>query len=447
MSVVAARTEAPAATLRGGLVWSEYGYLAAVAIAAAVTVDPLEWRLGSDPVVKHLALMVTLPAVALTLVGRRLRTAAARTARAATVVHATWPLLVLAALIICGSAYARLVGQEQNTFLNVGLYMAMTACAAAMARGTDAPEALLRGYFGILLVAAVVMSVRLVANFGVRQVYHEQIFLVIPMAALLVVKTPRGIARWIGCALFLSMAWFSHKYTAYLIGVLTVLYLALAVALPRLDRRPALQRIAAVYWCAFLGLVAAALFAYVAQQSPTGLPSGNPEYRMHTYAAAWGRFTDSPVWGTLFTAEAVERFSLYTIGVARNVLPTHSDLLDLLAHGGIIAAALLLLGLARAARLAWRTVLGRESLDHPGAPYAHTLALLTIAGIATCAFNPILLQPSMAYLLWSNLGVLIGLALRRDALPASGRHAPDAPGAGAGRRRRGPTPPLGTPIA
>jgi hypothetical protein len=48
----------------------------------------------------------------------------------------------------------------------------------------------------------------------------------------------------------------------------------------------------------------------------------------------------------------------------------------------------------------------------------HALALLTVAGLATCAFNPILLQPPMAYLLWSSLGLLIGLALRREAVPA-----------------------------
>jgi hypothetical protein len=295
--------------------------------------------------------------------------------------------------------------------------MALTACAAALARGTAAPETLLRGYCGILLVAALVMSVRLVANFGVRQVYHEQIFLVIPMAALLVVPDGRGILRWIGCAVLLSMAWFSHKYTAYLIGALTVVYLVLVVALRPLGRRPALQRAAVLYWCLLLGLAAAGLFAHFAQQSPTGLPSGNPEYRLHTYAAAWERFTDSPVWGTLFAAEAVERFSLYAIAAARSVLPTHSDLLDLLAHGGIAAAALLVFGLARAARLAWRNLL-RPLPDDPWAPYVHALALLTVAGLATCAFNPILLQPPMAYLLWSSLGLLIGLALRREAVPA-----------------------------
>jgi hypothetical protein len=417
VTVTATATAVPSSALRGGLVWSEYCYLGAVAIAAAVAVDPLEWGLASDPLVKHLALMVTLPAVALTLVGRRLRATVRRGPPVASVLHATWPLLALAAFIVAGSAYARLLDHVQNTFLNVGLYMALTACAAAMARGTAAPEALLRGYCGILLVAALVMSVRLVANFGVRQVYHEQIFLVIPMAALLVVPDGRGILRWIGCAVLLSMAWFSHKYTAYLIGALTVVYLVLVVALRPLGRRPALQRAAVLYWCLLLGLAAAGLFAYFAQQSPTGLPSGNPEYRLHTYAAAWERFTDSPVWGTLFAAEAVERFSLYAIAAARSVLPTHSDLLDLLAHGGIAAAALLVFGLARAARLVWGNLL-RPLPDDPWAPYVHALALLTVAGLATCAFNPILLQPPMAYLLWSSLGLLIGLALRREAVPA-----------------------------
>jgi len=32
--------------------------------------------------------------------------------------------------------------------------------------------------------------------------------------------------------------------------------------------------------------------------------------------------------------------------------------------------------------------------------------------VLTYAFNPILLQPALAYLLWTNVGLLVGLSLR-----------------------------------
>lgn len=141
---------------------------------------------------------------------------------------------------------------------------------------------------------------------------------------------------------------------------------------------------------------------------------------MHTYLAAWERFMESPLWGTLFLAEAVEKFTLYSIGVAGNVLPTHSDILDLAAHGGIIAVLLWLLGLTRIMRFSFRKILHPKFLDHPWGLYAHTLALMSLAGVVTYAFNPILLQPSMAYLLWTNLGLLLGLALRAGGMRTGG---------------------------
>jgi hypothetical protein len=60
-------------------------------------------------------------------------------------------------------------------------------------------------------------------------------------------------------------------------------------------------------------------------------------------------------------------------------------------------------------------MLAPRHLDHAWAPYAHTLALMSLAGVITYAFNPVLLQPGMAYLLWTNLGLLLGLSLRAAA--------------------------------
>jgi hypothetical protein len=37
---------------------------------------------------------------------------------------------------------------------------------------------------------------------------------------------------------------------------------------------------------------------------------------------------------------------------------------------------------------------------------------MSFAGVFTYAFNPILLQPSISYLLWTNLGLLLGLSMR-----------------------------------
>jgi O-antigen ligase len=185
--------------------------------------------------------------------------------------------------------------------------------------------------------------------------------------------------------------------------------------------RPGARRAALVYWLFVLGATAAALFAWLGSRGALDLPTGNVDYRMETYGAAWQRFLDSPLWGTLFATEAVEKFTLYSIRGSRNTLPSHSDVMDLLANGGILAMALWIYALGRIARVVRANLLVSQQLDHGWAPYAHTLAVMSAAGVVTYAFNPILLQPPMAFLLWTNLGMLVGLALRAADAPDAQR--------------------------
>lgn len=407
---------------RAGLLWTDYWYLLGVSIAALVVVDPLRWELASHTIAKHFALLVSVPAVVLALLGRAALPPAARPAAhtrpVAQPLAVAWPLLLFALLAAGGGVYARFALGIASTFLNQGLYVAMLFGAAAMVLQTGAPLALLRGYFAILMTAALVMSALLVGYAGEREVYHEQIFLVIPAAALLFAGGAAAPARWAGAAFFVSMAWFSHKYTSYLIGALTVAYLAAFIWLPRLTGAGALGRLTAIYWgaLALLGSLGAAA-AYTLRGD--SLPSGNVEFRLHTYEAAWQRFLDSPLWGSWFAREAAEKFTLYEIGIARNVLPTHSDLLDLLANGGLLGFGLAAGGVCAILLSAWRSLLRPAPIGSRAAAYGHTLVLMSLAAILTCAFNPILLQPSLAALVWTNLGMLLGLSLRAPGRAAA----------------------------
>jgi len=238
---------------------------------------------------------------------------------------------------------------------------------------------------------------------------------VIPMAALCFASHRTWILRWGGAALFLSMGWFSHKLTSYLLAAVAAAYLGMFIWLPRLRLRDSLSLVAAAYWgaLALLGAIGGAvLFALL--RSADSIPTGNLDFRYHTYAAAWGRFLDSPVWGSWFIHEAAEKFTLFDVGVGANVLPTHSDLLDLLANGGLLGFALVAGGLIAIWVHAWRRLLRPAAIDRPEAPYAHALALLSIGAIVVAIFNPIMLQPQMAALAWTNLGMLLGLSLRSE---------------------------------
>jgi O-antigen ligase len=326
-----------------------------------------------------------------------------------------WPLALFAAMAGLGSAYARSSLGYDSTFLVYGLYAGMLFLSAAMMLVAQAPHALLRAYFWILVPAALYMSALLLANTGVRQVYHEEIFLVIPMAALAFASRRGAFVRWGGALFFLSMGYFSHKLTSYLLGAAAAAYLALFIWLPRLRMANPLAKAAAVYWGALAilsGVGAAALYAFSRDEG--AIPTGNLDFRLHTYQAALGRFLDSPLWGSWFIREAAEKFTLFDVGVGANVLPTHSDLLDLLANGGLLGFALVAGGLCAIWVHAWRRLLRPAAIERPDAPYAHALALMTIGALLVAIFNPIMLQPQMAALVWSNLGMLLGLSLRAD---------------------------------
>jgi hypothetical protein len=399
------------------LMWSEYLYLISIAAAAVILVDPLELELDNATATKHLMLLLTFPAFILTLVGRRLSQFQAPPILSRVVAEA-WPFLVLALIIIGGSMYARLVNGVQQTLLNFGLYMLMIFVSASMLLASKAPEKLIRAYFKILMVAALAMSVSLILHYKAKQVYHVEIFVVIPMAVYCALALKNPFLRIGGTMFFLSMALFSGKNTGYLIALMTFLYLGYGFWLPRLRQANPLKRFSGYYVIFVILLLICAGVMFLLAFREAYLPSGSTEVRMWAYQRAWNLFLDSPIWGTFFSERAVEKFPGYEIAAAGGILPTHSDVMDLLAHGGVLAITLWLCGLFVIARAGNRTLLTPSTYEHPWTPYAHTLAVLSLAGIIAYAVNPVMVATGMAYMLWTNLGLLLGLSLRPEAVPA-----------------------------
>lgn len=413
-SLAAARLPGRSGVRAPSLPWSEQLYLACIAAAALLTVSRFIWPLERIPYFKHLPWLATLPVLALTLAGARLATRPDASRPVPGAFAVAWPLGLLALLVVGGSLYARLVAGVQSTFLNMGLYMSLVFAAAAMVSHSAAPERLLRAYTRILLLAALAMALGLMVYFRRREVYHEEIFLVIPLGVYCFLAWRGAAARWGALAFFLALALLSAKNTSYLVALMTMGYLGLVLGLPRAAAAPPLRRLWGYYLAFVVLALVAAVVAYLLYFRDVYLPSGNVAYRSHTYGLAWQKFLASPGWGTLFAEESVKKFTLYSIGIARNILPTHSDIMDLLAHGGLLAVGLWALGLARIAAYAWRRLLAPRWLGHPWAAHGHAYAMVSLAAVATYAFNPLMLQPGMAYLLWTTLGFLLGAALRRD---------------------------------
>lgn len=392
----------------GALVMTDYGFLLCLALALLVAVDPLELELERMVLTKHAPMLIALPSVLLALAGKRIFHE--RMKHAGTI-SAMAPLLALAAMVIGGGLYARFALGIQNSFLVGGVYMCAAPMACAILLRCDNPVRLLRAYVAMLMVASVIVFVGLAINYGVRQVYHELEYLFPSLAVFCVFAARNAWLRWAGLLFFLLLAFLFKKNTGYLTGLLVVLYLLRFYAWPRWSLQDTVRRATMVHWTVIALLVCAALAAYLVANRTDYLPSGNPQFRLLTYERAWQQFHASPLWGNGFTAPGSEKFTGFDTGVSNNILPTHSDVLDLLANGGVIAIALLLWALWRVARLAYGTALRPEWASNPLAPYAHMLAHSSIAGVMTYSFNPIFLQPGKALLLWANFGFLAGISL------------------------------------
>ena len=133
------------------------------------------------------------------------------------------------------------------------------------------------------------------------------------------------------------------------------------------------------------------------------LPSGNANVRLHQYELALDSFVDSPIWGKAYTGSSGEFF--VENSRAYN-LPTHSDLIDLLKQGGLIAFSLWALGMFKSIRLFLR-----EGLRSPTAkPFFHAMAFMSMATIFSMAVNPLLLKPPFAFVIWGVLALAISIA-------------------------------------
>lgn len=417
---------APARARAVPLLMSDYWVLAAFWLALFFVADPFGWRLEKQLLTKHLPLFLALAGLLVANVGRVLFPADRSAAPAARwrVLSAGLPLFLLGSWVLIGSWYTRNYNGIHNTFLGMGLYMLFALLVARLVLISAARERIVRGFlYGAIAVSAF-MVLRMVTEVGARDVsYHELEALTIPLAVYFAMRPTRSPGwQTLLLAFFLLGGLVYRKNTGYLVMMVTALYLWLVHWRFRFRESPGFRR-AAVAWLTVLLLTGIAAVSYRAYIAGEWLPSGNPQYRMKTYETAWNNFRDSPVWGNGFTGSGTEKFKGFEINVARGVLPSHSDVLDIAANGGALAVLLWLWAYLRAGRLAWRNVLRHRPPDDLTAA-AHALACMSLTAIIVYAFNPIMLQPVKALLLWGQFGLLLGIALYRGANPLAGGAPP-----------------------
>lgn len=404
----------PSTDYKSGLLLTDYMIAMSLILSAFWVLDPMRLALDRITVVKHFPLAVLLGTLIFGFFGARLFPRTQQAAAAPGAWEQAWPLLAFAAVVVAGSLYGRLREDVANSFLNMGLFILVVPLMASIVKSMSDPVRWARiFFFGVGAVAAA-DGVQQWLNWGSGTYFHGCEFLVFPIAVYLWFSRLFWPLKLIGVLFFLSLAVAEHKNTAYLIVFFLLIYCIFWAIRGRL--KSLADPLARAQYHG-LGALAAlvSVLAAVALFALRGVlfPHGNPEYRLHTYQKALDKFVESPLIGNLFSGPASERFDLYQVVVSyTNILPTHSDVLDILANGGVLLSLLFLVGVWRMLRLLFITI-DNATLEKTKVylPALHGLFSVFLAGIITLVFNPVLTQPNSALMLWASLGIGVGLAL------------------------------------
>lgn len=385
-----------------GLRFTELLVLGALAIATLLSISmPLFGMQLHLTFLNHAPLLLMLPALALHLAGAQFNHE--RTPTAALMGHCA-PLVLLAVFALAGSLIARFALDVKESYLSFGIYLLLLPLYAAVAPQQARAGPWARALMGLWLAASLLALAGEAARWQTKETLHEIEYLVVVGFFGLFVVARSGWVKALALALLLAAAVLNQKLTGYIVAALAVVVLIVQAGWRR--TRPEWRWLYAAGAVAFTLLVAVALtVAYFEFRNV--LPSGNADVRLKQYEQAWRQFVASPLWGNAYLESSGEAYREYTRVLN---IPTHSDVLDLLKHGGLIAFGLFTWGYARIFLLLTRAV-AATAQDRVLNSYFVTARFFQATALVTFAINPLLLKGPFLIVIWGHLGLAVGLAL------------------------------------
>lgn len=400
----------------GGLIMTDLMLLFVLFIAILFAMDPFIWYADKRTVFKHVHLMFILPTLVLAWLAGRINKDPLQGGH---VLKQAWVLVLFAVWVVAGALYARFHIKVVETFLIMGLYMLMMPLFARFFADHKNPTPILNVYISLLFLSIVIGVGWQIAE-GRWNEFHEEEFLTVPLAVYFFARSKTAKARTFALLLLIGLMLVVIKNTSFLVAGVAISYLWWVFVRKEIRKKPALRRIFHYFMLVLAAFAVVGAYAGIKALKSTSLPDGNPKYRLYTYEQTWENFQKSPVWGKSFSGAGAEKFGLFTVAASTQVLPSHSDLLDILAQGGLIGVALFGYGLWRIGRYTQKRFRDRPpgALSDGLVAHFHWIAVSCIASLPVVAFNPIMLQPGKAFILWMNLGILLGLAMRCDSCPS-----------------------------
>jgi hypothetical protein len=327
-----------------------------------------------------------------------------------------WPMLLLG-LLMCGGVvtrafiYAEDISFKAHLLGMVGYWGSVYACAIDQ-KSTEGLSS--RALF---VLGAFLFPISIYGFIIDKHLVHETLYLVTPLGIYLYLTSRLTGIRMAGLLSIVAWAIFSFKNTTLLIAF-GCLLVCLFAKPPRILRHALSGGISLLLASSFAIGIIVLISIFIIPNIST-YSTGNANFRMYYYQILWDMFLESPVIGTCFSGSPALEFTLFNIEnqIGTRNLPSHSDVLDLLAHGGVIGLGLFFLVSMRACKaLIQHARMVREG-DHS---YALPLLLCSVAlsGIIQMSFNPVLINPANGFSFWAILG-LAASSLRRNEVKST----------------------------
>jgi O-antigen ligase len=315
-----------------------------------------------------------------------------------------WPLLALALFALAGSAYAKWMLDIGETYLAFGAYLLLLPLFASLCADPLRARAWVRALIGVWIVGSLAALVGEAASAGALDTLHEIEYLVAVGFFAMYYVCRSWVLKLLAIAMMVAAVVLNQKLTGFIVTALAVLHIVLLGgqrALPKNWRGAYVVGAAAVT----AALVATLTVLYF--EFREFLPSGNPHVRLAQYEQAWLAFKASPIWGNAYMEASGEMFRE---GFRLLYIPTHSDILDILKHGGLIALLLFLAGYALIF-LAIQRAVAMTRDDHLLQAYFLTARFFQGTALLTFSFNPLLLKGPFLFVIWGHLAMAVGLAI------------------------------------
>ena len=397
------RLALPADRLDSGLQFSEILLLAVLFFASFLSISyPLFGFHLHHSFLNHSALFLFAPVFVLHYLGQLLNQ---RVAPGMQIMAVCWPLICLAWSALVGSSFAKWDAGLDDTYLTFGIYLLLLPVyAASMPVQADRVRAWSLMLILIWILASTAALVGEATRFGTPGSLHE-IEYVVATGFFAMYYAVRSLSlKFLALLMLVAAAVLNAKLTGYIVLTLALLHVVITVGWRRLPANwRTLYGAGALAFAVAVSCVLAVLYFEFREF----LPSGNPDVRLAQYETAWREFLASPVWGNAYLKGSGETFNA---GYGRLYIPTHSDVLDILKHGGLIGFVLFAWGYCKVFALihaAVKATVGQRLVN----AYFMSLRFFQVTALATFMLNPLLLKGPFLVVIWGNLGFGIGLAL------------------------------------